>query len=294
MKVFITGGTGYIGSAVVRAFLSIGHKVTGIARSEEKAKSLRLLGATPVAGDINRPDRFARTAAENDAIIHMAFDSTTGEVADRACVKALIGAAQSAKRPCVFIYTSGVWVLGDTGGKPADEDTPPDHPAQAVAWRPAHERQVLHAARGTLMTAVIRPGLVFGGHKGLIGRYYIDAVEGGAATYLGDGRNRTALVHVEDLAQLYRTVAENRVSGVFHGVDGRTVRIIDIAVASSKAAGKGGAVKSIPLDDARRRMGVLADALYLDQVVTARRSGEIGWKPKHGPFLEEAPAVFRN
>ncbi len=123
--------------------------------------------------------------------------------ADHAAVETLLDAARQA-REGTLVYTSGCWVLGNTGDVPADERAPTANAAELVAWRPAHERKVLDAAGDRLATAVIRPGIVYGGRGGILAGMFESAVEGGAAEFIGDGDNRWSLVHREDLAELYR------------------------------------------------------------------------------------------
>lgn len=293
MRVFITGGTGYVGSAIVGALVHAGHKVTGLARSPEKEAVLRALGATPIRGDIKDPPTFKAVAAEHDAAIHAGFEYSEKAVeADRIAIETLLAAAKAGGGPRGVVYTSGVWVLGNTGDRPADEGASTAGAAPIVAWRPTHERLVLDAGRGNLAAVVIRPGMVYGGKGGLVTQFFSSATKEGAAAYVGPGANRWSLVHRDDLAQLYRLVAEKRARGVFHGVDGAPVTVADAARAASHAAGKGGATRSIPVEEARKQMGPMADALCLDQVVATRRSAELGWKPKHGSFLDGVRTAF--
>lgn len=293
MRVFITGGTGYVGSAIVRALVQAGHKVTGLVRSVEKEVVLRGLGAIPVRGDLKEPSTYRGIAVEHDAAIHAGFEYSEKAVeADKVAIETLLAAAKAGGGLRGVAYTSGVWVLGNTGDRPADEGASTAGAAPIVAWRPPHERLVLDAGRGNLATAVIRPGMVYGGKGGLVTQFFSSATKEGAAAYVGPGTNRWSLVHRDDLAQLYRLAIEKRARGVLHGVDGAPVTVADAARAASHAAGKGGATRSIPLEEARKQMGPMADALCLDQVVATRRSAELEWKPKHGSFLDGARAVF--
>lgn len=283
MKVFVTGGTGYIGSAVVAALVKAGHDVSGLARSPESARRLAALGARAVKGDLKDGSTYAAAAAEHKALLHIAFEySAHGVDADRTAVETLVYAARRAKS--LLVYTSGCWVLGNTGDAPADEAASTERAAELVAWRPAHERLVLEAgdAADGPATAVIRPGMVYGGRGGLASHLFESAVEKGAAEYVGDGRNRWSLVHREDLAELYRLVVERKARGIFHGVDGH----------AAAGAGAGGATRSVPLAEARAKMGPVADALCLDQVLAAARSAELGWRPARRSFVGSAPAAF--
>ena len=291
MRIFVTGGTGYIGSAVVRTLVREGHAVTGLARSAERAAHLDALGARGVVGTLRTPERYAAVAAEQDASVHLGFEyGAEAASADRSAVDTLLSAARASGRPYVVVYTSGVLVLGPAGPSPAYEDA---STAQAVfnTWRPAHERMVLAANSPALATVVIRPGWVYGGDGGLAAGYFESALKEGAAAFVGDGHNRMPLVEREDIAALYRLALENKATGILHGVEDGTGRIRDYAAAASRAAGKQGAVRSIPLEEAKRTLGPFAEAMCVDQWVGSRRAQAHGWKPK-APFLERAPEAF--
>ncbi len=293
MRVFVTGATGYIGTAVVKALVKAGHQVTGLVRSAEKDAQLRSSGAAPVRGDLKDMASYRTAAAEHDGIIHIGFEyGPEGVAADRKAIETLLDAARTGGKPKSFIYTSGVLCLGNTGDKPADEDAPASA-IPMVAWRPAHEKLTIDAATDTLATAVIRPGFVYGGIKGLIAGYFESATKEGAAAYVGDGKNRMSLVHMDDLAELYRLVVDKRARGMFHGVDGSAPRIEDLARAASETAGKAGATKSIPVEQARQMMGPFADAICTNQVVVTKRSTELGWKPPHKRALDAMAEAFK-
>jgi nucleoside-diphosphate-sugar epimerase len=291
MRVFVTGATGYVGGAVVKALVRAGHEVTGLSRSAERDGAVLALGAKPLRGELGALGQLGPALRGHDALVHAAVDYGLGPPADREAVDALLAAARAMGRPVVVVYTSGVWVLGEAKA-PASESTAVDKPAAAVAWRPAHERAILGAATPDLATAVVRPGMVFGERRGLISPWFEQAKTTGAAQIVGDGQNRWAFVHRDDLAELYRAVVERRARGVFHGVDGAAPRVAEAAAAASRAAGCG-AIRSTSIEDARREMGPMADALALDQVVVSARAAEVGWKPRHPPLPLDAASAFR-
>ncbi len=296
MRVFMTGASGYIGSAVARELVRAGHEVTGLHHSGEREDVVLAAGATPIRGDIADPATYAEVAAGHDVLIHLAADYDDMVASDAAAVDTLIEAARSHMiRDAHLIYTSGCWVLGETGGTLADEDYPADHPAEIVAWRPAHEERVLGIpGEGSDLTAtVIRPGMVYGGVAGLVTPMFASAAEEGAARFVGDGENHWSMVHRNDLATLYLRVVEERASGIFHGVDDSPMRVIDVVRAASEAAGAGGETRSVPVEEARSSLGPVADALLLDQTLVTHRAEEVGWKPAHPSFVEGAGAAWR-
>jgi nucleoside-diphosphate-sugar epimerase len=169
-------------------------------------------------------------------------------------------------------------VLGKTT-KPAEEDAPVN-PAPLVAWRPALEKAVLDAGSdGMVRTAVIRPGVVYGGSRGIIGDMLKDAANG-LVRVVGAGKNHWPCVYDRDLADLYLRVASNpAASGIFHANDEADERVNDIAEALANHAKIPADIRHVPLEEARAKMGPYADALALDQQVRGPRARALGWSP---------------
>jgi nucleoside-diphosphate-sugar epimerase len=284
LNVFLTGATGYIGGAVADALLRAGHSVVGLARSEEAASRLSAKEITPFHGDLNSPASLARAAAESDAVIHTG--TTNDGNLDQAAVRAMLGGLLDSGKP--LIYTSGIWVLGDTGGRIADE-TWPLNPAALVAWRPAAEQMVLASAPTGVRSIVIRPGVVYGRGGGIPADFVKSARETGAARYVGTGENRWPMVHVDDLAELYVLALQRAPSGtIFHATDGSSFRVREIAEAASFGAGGGGRIQSWPLEEARKTLGPYADALVLDQLVTSENAkSTLSWQLWTSSVIEE-------
>ncbi|MGH9681494.1 MAG: NAD-dependent epimerase/dehydratase family protein, partial [Candidatus Acidiferrales bacterium] len=201
MNVFITGATGYIGSAVAKVLQESGHKVSGLARSSEKAKQLEGLGIAAHLGDLKKPETVAEWVRTADAVIHTA-NTNDGSAAqwDIASVRAILKAMEGTRK--TFLYTSGVWVLGSTGDKVADERTPVN-PTPIVAHRPSLEQEILAFKDRGVRTIVIRPAVVYGRGGGMLNMFLQSARESGAASFVGDGRSRWCFVDVDDLARLY-------------------------------------------------------------------------------------------
>jgi len=270
LKVFLTGATGYIGGAVADALLAAGHSVTGLVRSDDAARKLAGKGITPYRGDLTLPKSLGAAALAADAVIHTG--TTNQGPLDQEAVRALLQG-----KP--LIYTSGVWVLGDTGGRVADE-TWPVNPIPKVAWRPAVEQMVLDAGG-----VVIRPGIVFGRGGGIPADFVQSARETGAARYVGNGENHWPMVHLDDLAELYVLAIEKCPPGtLLHASDGTAFRVKQIAAAASD----GGRTESWPLEEARKTLGAYADALVLDQQVSSEKArAMLGWKPRAPSVLDD-------
>jgi nucleoside-diphosphate-sugar epimerase len=292
MKVFITGATGYIGLAVGQAFARAGYEVYGLCRSEAKARLLAREEIQPVQGDLNRPETWAEAAAQATLLIHCAADLQAGMVGpDKAAIEALVALGPRGARPKTLIYTSGVWVYGATGDVPADESTPLS-PITVVAWRPDHEHMVLSA--GTVRGIVLRPGCVYGRAGGPAGAWFEGAYRAKDLSVVGDGRNRWAMVHVDDLAEAYLRIAQSGLSGeVFNVTDRSRHTVGEMAAAAAKAAGYRQPIRYVPLEEALKKMGPFAEALALDQHVSSwKLARRLGWQPQHGGFVDGVRTFF--
>lgn len=279
MRIFLTGASGFIGSAVAEHLRAAGHTVLGLARSSTTAEKLAAAGVEAVRGDLRQRDVVSAAAAACDGAIHAAMEfSAEAAALDRAAVEAILaGLGASGK---LFIYTSGIWVLGPTGDTPADESTPL-RPTPLVAWRPAHEWMVLDApgVRGV----VLRPGRVFGRGRGVQADFRRQALTNGVVRMVGDGENRWPFVHVDDLADLYVLALAAPAGSVYHAGAGPSVRVKELA---AKAAA-GAPVEATPIEQARAAMGLMADAAALDQLISSEKAArELGWKPVRASVLE--------
>src|SRR3989441_3780091 len=198
MRVFLTGATGYVGFAVATALRRAGHDVYGLTRAAAKVPQLARQEIRPVIGDIGDPKSYADTAEECSVLVHAAFESSASAVAkDKTAVDALIETGRRGSQPKTLIFTSGVWVHGDTGGKLVDETNPLDA-IKLVAWRPAHEQLVLQAK--AVRGLVIRPGCVYGGRGGMTGDWFAAAAAGKAPTVVGRSEEHTS--ELQSLAYL--------------------------------------------------------------------------------------------
>jgi nucleoside-diphosphate-sugar epimerase len=284
MRVFLTGATGYVGSAVLDAFVRAGHHVTALVRHSSSASDAPSRpGVDAIVGDLANPASYVATAALCDTLVHTAFESSArGASVDRIAVEALMDVAArgtAAGRRVTVVYTSSASVLGQTRGGPADEAATPEPPA-AVSWRPAHEAAVLESARRSGARAVVvRPGIVYGGAQGAVGEL-VQAAANGLIRVIGDGSNRWPSVYDRDLAELYVRLASHAdAEGVFHATDHADERVDDIVEAIARHARTRPDVRHMPLTEARLKLGPYADAVALDQVVRSPRARALGWSP---------------
>jgi nucleoside-diphosphate-sugar epimerase len=283
MRIFLTGATGYIGSAVLDVLIRSGHQVTALVRDNEKSARVAARGAHPVLGSLAEPESFRATADAQDGYIHTAFDdSGNGIVVERQALEVLLAAARrprttSITGPRFVISTSSLWVLGRASA-PVDESAA-INPVAVAEWRVEHENLVLQANRSDLRTAVVRPGVVYGGGTGMVADLFKMATNG-LVRVIGDGNNHWPLVYDRDLADLFGRIAANDgASGVFNANDEGDETVNDIIGAISPYLSHRPDVRYVPLDEARSKMGPYADALAMDQVIRSARSRELGWNP---------------
>jgi len=299
MRIFLTGATGYVGSAVLDAVVRAGHQVTALVRDPERAHRMGHRGVEAVVGELSKDKTYAAKAAACEAIVHTAFDaSKRGSKVDRQAIDNLLAIAArrvAEGHPATFVYTSGTWVLGDTQGQ-AKEDFVP-HPPAHVSWRLEHERLVLDRAGTGIRTVVVRPGIVYGGSRGIIGDLLKDALNG-LVRIVGDGRNHWPCIYDRDLADLYaRVIAQPDAGGIFHANDEADERVGDIVEAIARHAKVPPDVRRVPIAEARTKMGSYADALALDQIVRSDRARALGWSPTIHSVSANVPRLleeFRN
>lgn len=291
MKVFLTGGTGYVGSAVLARLLSDGHEVVAHARSAESADRL-LPGAVPAIGELTDVGWLREHVDHSDGVIHTASpnDATSGAF-DTAVLDAVLPTLAGSDRP--LVYTGGTWIHGSGSG--INEDTPFDPPSM-VAWRPAVLDRVRSAASDGIRTTVIAPANVYGDGGGIPAMlaYGPTTDDRDPALLVVGGDQRFANVHRADIAALYAlALTEAPAGSSYLGANRDSPTMTEIATAVSVARGLDGRIVPEPLEQSRQRLGPFTDAVLIDAQIDSQRAHDLGWRPS-GPSLLDDLATFAN
>jgi nucleoside-diphosphate-sugar epimerase len=284
MRVLVTGATGYVGGAVVRALLAAGHDVVGLSRHAHDSRLPE--GVQARQGDLTAVASLAAAVEDVDGVIHAGADGGDADGSiDLAATRALLDALAGSGR--FFVYTSGTWIVGETGDTPATEDAPLDPPS-AIAFRASGEQMVRAAAGRGVRASIVRVATAYGRGGGFLPALL--APHEGAVRSFDAGENRWSVVHVDDLGELYRMAAERAPAGSVYNAVGEVVRSGDAARAAAEAAGA--TVEPWPAGEAEQAWGEWAEAFRLDHVVSGDRARrELGWSPSRHGLLEELRAV---
>jgi nucleoside-diphosphate-sugar epimerase len=284
MRVFVTGATGFIGSALVPELVGAGHQVLGLTRSDEGAKALIVAGAQAHRGELTDLESLRSGAAATDAVIHLGFIHDFSKFKenceiDRRAIEAMGDVLAGSDRP--LIVTSGLGLL--VQGRAATEDDAPP-PVSDRYPRASEQAAAVLEKRGVRAMVVRLPQVHDTVKQGLVSYAIQIARQKGVSAYIGDGRNRWAAAHRFDAAHLYRLALEKGQAGArFHAVAEQGVPAREIA----EAIGRGLSVPVISLspEQAAGHFGWLAMFAGLDITgSSAQTRRELGWNPT-GPTL---------
>jgi nucleoside-diphosphate-sugar epimerase len=286
MRVFVTGATGFIGSAVVQELIQAGHRVLGLARSEAGAKALGAAGAEVHRGDLDDLESLRSGAAASDGVIHLAFNHDFSKFAancevDRHVIETIGSVLAGSARH--LIVTSGTGIANTEPGQPAREENATVTSAM-VARAASEEAAASVAAHGVNVSVVRLPQVHDQVKQGLITYVIALAREKGVSAYVGDGLNRWPAAHVLDTARLYRLALEKQTAGAkYHAVAEEGVPLRDIA----EVVGRGLKVPVVSLspDEAAAHFGWLGMFAGRDLPASSVQTRErLGWHPT-GPGL---------
>lgn len=285
MNVFVLGGSGFIGSAVVGELLAHGHRVTALARSNRAATALSAAGCAVIPGDIRVPDQWVRDIGTVDGVIHTAatFTDDQGDV-DRHLVDALLRHFTVTRARSRLLYTGGCWLYGSKGATPITEDSPFDTPPD-FAWMIEQRATLLDSP--AVAASIVHPAMVYDWDGGVITMFMDDARAGGPIRVYGSESVRWPLVHRDDLAVLYRLALEQGHAGAdYHGVAEPGVPVGDIARAVARRFGVPDVIDVRPIAELVAERGDWAQGYAFDQVMTGTLARDrLGWRPRHDSLL---------
>lgn len=293
MRVFVTGASGHVASAVIPELIANGHRVRGLARSDDAAAAVAARGADVVRGDLDALELLATASAEADGVIHLAFKHeafATGDFmgavrSDLSAIRAMGDALRGTGK--AFVTTGGTLMLasGDLSDRAGTEDDRSEGGPRVDA-----ENYTLSLAPEGVRSSVVRLAPLIHSdldHHGFTAALIGFARENGAAAYIGDGANRWPAANTHDIGVLYRRALESAAPGtVCHGADDLGIPFKTIAETIAGALGV--ETVSVTRDEAPRYLGFLANFAHLDNPVSNEKTRlTLGWEPTHANWRDD-------
>ena len=294
MKIFVTGATGFIGSAIVQELINEGYQVLGLTRSDAGAKSLVAARAEVHRGDLQDLESLRRGADAADAVIHTAFIHDFSKFRenceiDRRAIETLGAALAGSDR--LLIATSGTGIVGPTPGRLSTEEDPPYSGPGSVPRIASEEAAASIAGRGVRVSVVRLPQVHDPEKQGLVTYAIAAAREKGVSIFVGDGANRWPAVNRLDAAHLYRLVLEKGVAGArYHAVAEEGVPFREIAQAIGRRVNL--PVVSKSPEEAAEHFGWLAHFALMDSPASSERTRKLlGWQPRRTGLIADLDAA---
>jgi nucleoside-diphosphate-sugar epimerase len=284
MKVFVTGASGFVGSAVVPELLQAGHQVLGLARSDASAQALLAAGAEVLRGDLTDLDSLKRGAAAADGVIHLAFihdfsQYQSAAATDHQAIAAMGSVLAGSSRP--LVVTSGL--AGFEAGRLATE-----HDEPTAGARTSEQAMLALVPQGVRASAVrLAPSVHDTGDHGFVPYLIQVARQKGEAAYIGDGSNRWPAVHRLDAARLFRLALEHGTAGArYHGVADEGLAFRDLAAIIGRHLNVPVVSKSV--EEAPEHFGWMARFAALDMAGSSALTQQwLGWQPTHPGLLAD-------
>ncbi|ACB96203.1 SDR family oxidoreductase [Beijerinckia indica] len=287
MRIFVTGATGWVGSAVVEDLIAAGHEVTGLSRSSASAEKLAATGAQVVRGAIEDLDVLRAAAGQADAVIHTAFNHNWSRfaencAADKRAIEVLGAELEGSERP--LVVTSGVALLA-----PRRLATEADVAPPVTESFPRASEAVVEELRGCgvrVATVRLAPSVHGVGDHGFVPRLAGIARDKGVSAYIGDGKNRWPAVHRLDAARVFRLALDHTAEGPFHAVAEQGIALKDIAEAIARQFDL--PLISISADGAAEHFGWFAPFVGIDAPTSSDRTRAVlDWKPEQPGLLDD-------
>ncbi len=302
MKVFVTGATGFVGKAVIKALRARDHEVVGLVRNANKGQALEQLGVTLIVGDMLKPDSYEGVVPTVDAVIHTAQYGIQGrftrkkfkqiEQADVLMTRTLARACLAYDKK--LLYTSGIFNYGDHGDKWITEQTPL-HPSPLGEAHTKVVEELLPLFREQhLRVILLSPGFVYG-PGGLFKQSFYDTLQKGQLRIFGKGQNYWSIIHVDDLAAAYALAVESKAYGeTYNIVDDQPLKLCDLVNTFTDAMNQKRVGSMAPWLLKLIIGGPLVDSLVTSfRISNEKAKRELGWQPHYHAFKEGLPGVLK-